>query len=58
MLAALVIWPGYNPLNADTLIWFAAIFCSGLAWFYGRQFYLARQGRDINPLLHSVPEEE
>ncbi len=57
MVAALVIWPGYNPLNIDTLIWFGIMFTSGLTWFYGRRFLLKKQGTDIDPILHSAPED-
>ncbi len=57
MLVALVIWPGYNPLNGETLVWFAIMFASGLAWFYGRRFFLVKQGSDIDTLLRSAPEE-
>lgn len=57
MIAALVIWPGYNPLNIDTLIWFGIMFASGLVWFFGRRFLLKKQGINIDPMLHSAPEE-
>jgi APA family basic amino acid/polyamine antiporter len=57
MVVALVIWPGYNPLNGDTLVVFAILFASGLAWFYGRRFFLIKQGKDIDTLLRSAPEE-
>jgi amino acid transporter len=57
MIAALVIWPGYNPLNIDTLIWFGIMFASGLTWFYGRRFLLRRQSIDIDPMLHNAPDE-
>ncbi len=57
MIATLVIWPGYNPLNIDTMLWFAVMFVSGLAWFFGRRSFLNRQGQDIDALLRSAPEE-
>ncbi len=57
VVASFVIWPGFNPLNSDTLLWFGVMFASGLVWFFGRRIFLKRQGQDIGPLLESVPEE-
>jgi amino acid transporter len=56
-LVGMFIWLGLgkNLLGWETLLGFAIVVVTGLAWFYARRYYLIRQGKDLDRIFKSIP---
>lgn len=56
-IASLFLLSGSSAENLTTIVIFVGIFALGLAWFFGRKYFLSTQGQDLIPTFKSLPKD-